>query len=61
MFKNGYDILYFQPKRDLYEDGNGDSKGCGKRSECRIISDLQNDTFWLKMMYLFAFRIESHR
>ena len=42
--KDGYDLLYFEPKGDLYVDGNGDSKGFGKKSEGGIIADLPKDT-----------------
>lgn len=42
--KYGYDLLYFEPKGDLYVDGNGDSKGFGKKSEGGMIADLPNDT-----------------
>ena len=42
--KDGYDLLYFEPKGDLYVDSNGDSKGFGKKSEGGIIADLPNDT-----------------
>ena len=42
--KDGYDLLYFEPKGDLYVDGNGDSKGFGKKSEGGMIADLPNDT-----------------
>ena len=42
--KKGYDLIYFQPKGDLYVDGNGDSKGFGKNSEGGIIADLPSDT-----------------
>ena len=36
--------LYFEPKGDLYVDGNGGSKGFGKKSEGGMIADLPNDT-----------------
>ena len=42
--KDGYDLLYFEPKGDLYVDGNGDSKGFGKKSKGGMIADLPNDT-----------------
>jgi len=42
--RDGYDLLYFEPKGDLYVDGNGDSKGFGKKSEGGMIADLPNDT-----------------
>ena len=42
--KKGYSLVYFEPKGDLYVDGNGDSKGFGKKSEGGIIADLPNDT-----------------
>ena len=42
--KDGYDLLYFESKGDLYVDGNGDSKGFGKKSEGGMIVDLPNDT-----------------
>ncbi len=42
--KEDYDLIYFEPKGDLYVDGNGDSKGFGKKSEGGIIADLPNDT-----------------
>lgn len=42
--KEGHDLLYFEPKCDLYVDGNGDSKGFGKKSEGGIIADLPKDT-----------------
>ena len=42
--KDGYDLLYFEPKGDLYVDGNGDTKGFGKKSEGGMIADLPNDT-----------------
>ena len=42
--KDGYDLLYFEPKGDLYVDGNGDSKGFGKKSEGGMIADLPNET-----------------
>lgn len=42
--KEGYDLLYFEDKGDLYVDGNGDSKGFGKKSEGGMSVDLPNDT-----------------
>ncbi len=42
--KEGYDLVYFEDKGDLYVDGNGDSKGFGKKSEGGVIADLPNDT-----------------
>jgi hypothetical protein len=42
--KNGYDLLYFEPKGDLYIDGNGDSKGFGNKSEGGMITDLPDNT-----------------
>ena len=42
--KDGYDLLYFEPKGDLYVDCNGDSKGFGKKSEGGMIADLPNNT-----------------
>ena len=42
--KDGYDLLYFEPKGDLYVDGNGDSKGFGKKSEGGMIADFPNET-----------------
>jgi hypothetical protein len=42
--KDGYDLLYFEPKGYLYVDGNGDSKGFGKKSEGGMIADLPNET-----------------
>ena len=42
--KDCYDLLYFEPKGDLYVDGNGDSKGFGKKSEGGMIADLPNDS-----------------
>ena len=42
--KDGYDLLYFEPSGDLYVDGNGDSKGFGKKSEGGMIADLPNET-----------------
>lgn len=42
--KEDYDLIYFEPKGDLYVDGNGDSKGFGKKSEGRMIADLPNNT-----------------
>ena len=41
--KEGYDLVYFEDKGHLYVDGNGDSKGFGKKSEGGIIADLPND------------------
>ena len=42
--KEGHDLLYLEPKGDLYVDANGDSKGFGKKSEGGIIADLPKDT-----------------
>ena len=42
--KEDYDLIYLEPKGDLYVDGNGDSKGFGNKSEGGIIADLPNDT-----------------
>ena len=42
--KEGFDLVYFEDKGDLYVDGNGDSKGFGKKSEGGMIADLPNDT-----------------
>ena len=42
--KEDYDLIYFEPKGDLYVDGNGDSKGFGKISEGGMIADLPNNT-----------------
>ena len=42
--KEDYDLIYFEPKGDLYVDGNGDSKGFGNKSEGGMIADLPNDT-----------------
>ena len=42
--KDGYDLLYFEPKGDLYVDGNGGSKGFGQKSEGGMIADLPNGT-----------------
>ena len=42
--KEGHDLLYFEPKGDLYVDANGDSKGFGKKSEGGMIADLPKDT-----------------
>ena len=42
--KEDYDLIYFEPKGDLYVDGNGDSKGFGKKLEGGMIADLPNYT-----------------
>ena len=42
--KEGYDLVYFEDKGHLYVDGNGDSKGFGKKTEGGMIADLPNDT-----------------
>ena len=42
--KEGYDLIYFEPKGDLYVDSNGDSKGFGNKSEGGMIADLPNGT-----------------
>ena len=42
--KEGYDLIYFEPKGDLYVDGNGDSRGFGNKSEGGMIADLPNGT-----------------
>ena len=42
--REGYELIYFEPKGDLYLDGNGDSKGFGKKSEGGMIVDLPSDT-----------------
>ena len=42
--KEGYDLVYFEDKGDLYVDGNGDSKVFGKKSEGGVIVDLPNGT-----------------
>ena len=42
--KEDYDLIYLEPKGDLYVDGNGDSKGFGNKSEGGMIADLPNDT-----------------
>ena len=42
--KEGFDLIYFEPKGDLFVDGNGDSKGFGNKNEGGIIADLPNST-----------------
>ena len=46
--KEGYDLVYFEDKGDLYVDCNGDSKGFGKKSEGGMIADLPNYTILKK-------------
>lgn len=40
----GLDLIYFEPKGDVYVDGNGDSKGFGNKNQGGIIADLPNST-----------------
>ena len=42
--KEGFDLLYYEPKGDLYIDGNGDTKGLGNKTQGGMIADLPNDT-----------------
>ena len=42
--KDGHDLIYFEPSGDLYIDGNGDSKGFGKKTEGGLLVDLPKDT-----------------
>ena len=42
--KEGFDLLYYEAKGDLYVDGNGDSKGFGNKNQGGIIADLPNNT-----------------
>ena len=46
--KDGYELLYLEPKGDLYVDGNGDAKGFGKKSEGGVIADLPNGTILME-------------
>ena len=40
----GVDLIYFEPKGDLYVDGNGTDKGFGSKKEGGLIADLTNGT-----------------
>ena len=42
--KNNYDLIYFEPKGDLYVDGNGQSRGFGNKSEGGLLADLPKNT-----------------
>ena len=42
--KDDYDLIYFEPKGDLYVDGNGAKKGFGKKADGGIIADLPNNS-----------------
>ena len=42
--KEGYDLLYLEPKGDLYVDGNGESKGYGSKAIGGMIADLPKNT-----------------
>ena len=42
--KDGYDLLYLEPKGDLFVDGNGDAKGFGKKKVGGQIADLPKET-----------------
>ena len=42
--KEGYDLLYLEPKGDLYVDGNGTSKGFGSKATGGMIADLPKNT-----------------
>ena len=42
--KDGYELLYLEPKGDLYVDSNGELRGFGNKLEGGIIADLPNDT-----------------
>ena len=42
--KEEFDLLYLEPKSDLYVDSNGDAKGFGNPSVGGLIADLPNDT-----------------
>lgn len=40
----GVDLVYYEPKGDLFVDGNGDSKGFGNKNQGGMIADLPNST-----------------
>ena len=42
--KKDYDLISFEPKGELYIDGNGESKGFGKKSKGGVIAGLSNKT-----------------
>ena len=42
--KDDYDLIYFEPKGDLYVDGNGANKGFGKKADGGLIADLPNNS-----------------
>ncbi|MDA7433859.1 calcium-binding protein [Synechococcus sp. AH-601-P18] len=42
--REDYDLIYFEPKGDLFLDGNGDSRGFGNKEEGGLIADLANNT-----------------
>ena len=42
--KDDYDLIYFEPKGDLYVDGNGSNKGFGKQTDGGLIADLPNNS-----------------
>ena len=42
--KSNYDLIYFEPKGDLYVDGNGQSRGLGNKLEGGLLADLPKNT-----------------
>ena len=42
--KDDYDLIYFEPKGDLYVDGNGSNKGFGNKADGGLIADLPNNS-----------------
>ena len=42
--REGFDLIYFEPKGDVYVDGNGDARGFGNKKQGGIIADLPNGT-----------------
>ena len=42
--KEGVDLVYYEPKGDLYVDGNGEKGGFGNRNQGGIIADLPKNT-----------------
>ena len=42
--KENHDIIYFEPKGEIFIDGNGDSPGFGKKTEGGLIANLPDET-----------------
>ena len=42
--KDDHELIYFEPKGELYVDGNGSDKGFGGKSDGGLIAELPNNT-----------------